>query len=64
MVAELGSAYIYLSVNVRVLGVTTRILVKAVTVMCYMELHQDKSPGEQQVLSSYNAHKHEDTENA
>jgi hypothetical protein len=29
-----------------------------------MELHQDKSPGEQQVLSSYNAHKHEDTENA
>jgi hypothetical protein len=63
MVAELGSTYIYLNVSVRVLGVTTRILVKAVTVMCcYMELHEDKSPGEQQVLSSCNEHKHEDRE--
>jgi hypothetical protein len=46
MVAELISAYVYLNVNVGILGVTTRILVKAVTVMCYMELNHDKSPGE------------------
>jgi len=37
----------YLIVNVGIFGVTTRILVKAVRVTCYSELHQDKNLGKQ-----------------
>jgi hypothetical protein len=51
-------------VNVGILGVKSRIMVKAVSVTCYSELHQDKSPGEQLVLGSCNAHKHKDKESA
>jgi hypothetical protein len=63
MVADLLSLS-YLIVNVGILGVKSRISVKAITVTCYSELNQDNSPGEQQVLGSYIAHKHEDKENA